>query len=276
MYSFKISAHSTGGERLVRVIALLIIISMFAHRALAEDDLGGTQSFDLASIPEIPPKDVRHRSPLRILLRGMNVHITWAGPSDKPVVALTFDDGPHPVYTPQILRILEDHGIPATFFVVGRNAKRSPEILRLMKEKGHALGNHTFSHVRLTAVNNGTLKEEIERTREIILIETGINTSLFRPPFGAFDARSLAEVALRNLEVVLWSVDSRDWATHNLGDIRRNVERKTHSGAIVLLHDVHQQTVDVLPGLIEFLKQRGYTFVTIPEMLPVDKVAWGG
>lgn len=260
----------------MHILAVLILAAMIAPKAFAEDECGRSPAVDLASIPGIPTPSFRMYNPFRMFFRGMEVRITWAGPCEKPIVALTFDDGPHPIFTPQILRILEDHGIPATFFVVGRNAKRNPELLRLIKEKGHALGNHTFSHVRITAASNGNLKEEIERTRDIIFLETGINTPLFRPPFGAFDARSLAEVAHRNLEVVLWSVDSRDWATHSIGDIRRNVEKRAHPGAIILMHDVHQQTVEALPGLVEFLKRMGYTFVTIPELLPVDRMAWGG
>jgi peptidoglycan/xylan/chitin deacetylase (PgdA/CDA1 family) len=276
MYYLEAIAHNPRGERVVHILAVLILVAMIAPKALAEDESGSSPAVDVASIPEMPSPSFRMYNPFRMFFRGVEVRITWAGPPDKPIVALTFDDGPHPVFTPQILRILEDHGVPATFFVVGRNGEKNPELLRLAKEKGHALGNHTFSHTRITAVTNGRLKEEIERTREIIFLETGVYTQLFRPPFGAFDARSLAEVAHRDLEVVLWSVDSRDWATHSIGDIRRNVEKRVHPGAIILMHDVHQQTVEALPGLLEFLKGKGYTFVTIPELLPIDRVAWGG
>ncbi len=276
MYHLEAIAHNPRRERLVHLLAILILVVMVAPKALAEDESVSGPAAEQASIPEMPTPSFRMYNPFRMFFKGVEVRITWAGPSDKPIVALTFDDGPHPVFTSQILRILEDHSIPATFFVVGQNAQKNPELLRLIKEKGHALGNHTFSHTRITAASNGKLKEEIERTREIIFLETGIYTQYFRPPFGAFDSRSLAEVAHRNLEVVLWSVDSRDWATHSIGDIRRNVERRAHPGAIILMHDVHQQTVEALPGLVEFFKSKGYTFVTIPELLPIDRVAWGG
>lgn len=219
---------------------------------------------------------IKMHRPLETLLKGIDIHVTWAGSIKKPQVALTFDDGPHPVYTPQVLRILEEQGVPATFFVVGRNAQRHPELLRKIRSAGHSLGNHTFSHTKLTAVRNGLLREELERTRDIILEETGVNTLLFRPPFGAFDARSLAELAIRRLEVVLWSVDSRDWVTPAAQEIRQNVERTTQAGAIILLHDVHPQTVEALPGIIQFLKSRGYSFVTVPEMIPTPQTAWGG
>ncbi len=254
------------------ILVLMAFSLTYASPAISQDEAGETSQ--AASLVSAPP--VRLHRPLETLLKGIDIHVTWAGSLKKPLVALTFDDGPHPVYTPQVLRILEEHGVTATFFVVGRNAKRHPELLRKIRSAGHSLGNHTFSHVKLTSVRNGVLREELERTREIILEETGVNTCLFRPPFGAFDARSLAELAIRRLEVVLWSVDSRDWVTTAAQEIRQNVESTSQAGSIILLHDVHPQTVEALPGIIQILKSRGYGFATIPEMIPAPQNAWGG
>lgn len=254
------------------LILLVMLLSVVPQSRAEEEELHASPVQPaMASLPEM--RLPRH---LETLLKGTDVHVTWAGSLSRPAVALTFDDGPHPVHTPQVLKILEDHGVPATFFVIGRNAKRHPDLLRKIRSAGHALGNHTFSHVRLTSVRNGILKEELERTGEIIFQETGVRTVLFRPPFGAFDARSLAEVALRRLEVVLWSVDSRDWVNQGPREIRHNVERTSQPGAIILLHDVHPQTVEALPGIIESLKARGYGFVTVPEIIQTPHSAWGG
>lgn len=253
------------------LLLLLILLVLVSHSSAEEEELQTPPPPSMASLPPL-----RLHRPLETLLKGIDIHVTWAGTIKRPVVALTFDDGPQPAYTPQILRILEEHGVTATFFVIGRNAKRYPELLRKIHSAGHALGNHTFSHVKLTAVRNGALREEVERTGEIILQETGVKTALFRPPFGAFDARSLAELAIRRLEVVLWSVDSRDWVTPVPQEIRHNVESTAQAGAIILLHDVHPQTVQALPGIIEVLKAKGYGFVTVPEMIPPSQTAWGG
>lgn len=267
-FKFVRSRESKMCVLILLAFALAIAAPISSHGEMGE---AATPETSAASIPSI-----KVRRPLETLLKGIDIHVTWAGSIKKPQVALTFDDGPHPVYTPQILRILEEQGVPATFFVVGRNAKRHPELLRKIRSAGHSLGNHTFSHVKLTSVRNGSLKEELERTREVILEETGVNTCLFRPPFGAFDARSLAELAIRRLEVVLWSVDSRDWVTGAAQEIRHTVESTAQPGAIILLHDVHPQTVEALPGIIQVLKTRGYGFVTVPEMIPAPQTAWGG
>ncbi|MEJ5378310.1 MAG: polysaccharide deacetylase family protein [bacterium] len=271
-YSRAVFKFQQSRESKMWILIFLAFSLVVTSHAFSQGEMG--HSGPEASFVSAPPIKI-HR-PLETLLKGIDIHVTWAGSIKKPLVALTFDDGPHPQYTAQVLRILEEQGVQATFFVVGRNAKRHPELLRKIRSAGHSLGNHTFSHTKLTSVKNGLLREELERTREIILEETGVNTCLFRPPFGAFDARSLAELAIRRMEVVLWSVDSRDWVTTAAQEIRHNVENTTQPGAIILLHDVHPQTVEALPGIIQALKNRGYGFATIPEMIPAPQTAWGG
>lgn len=266
--------HPTPEERVMQALIVLCILLILAPRTWAEDDLGAEPV--VASIPKENILPRKSKRPLGVLLKGIDLQVTWAGGPQRPVVAITFDDGPHPVFTPQVLEILEEHGVPATFFVVGRNAKRHPDLIRAMHSRGHCIGNHTYSHVRLTGVGNGSLKDEIDKTREIIFQEIGIHTKLFRPPFGALDSKSLSELASRRLEVILWSVDSRDWSTHRISEIRANVERGSHWGAIILMHDVHPQTVEALPRIIEFLKEKGYGFATVPQLLSPVETAWGG
>lgn len=256
------------------ILIFLAFSITLATPAISQQETG--DKAPAAAVSVVPAPSIKVRRPLETLLKGIDIHVTWAGSIKKPQVALTFDDGPHPVYTAQILRILEEEGVPATFFVVGRNAKQHPELLRKIRSAGHALGTHTFSHIKLTSVRSALVKEELERPREIILEETGVNTRLFRPPFGAFDARSLAELAIHRMEVVLWSVDSRDWVTAAAQEIRHNVESTAQPGAIILLHDVHPQTVEALPGIIQVLKKQGYSFGTVPEMIPNPETAWGG
>jgi len=212
--------------------------------------------------------------PLETLIKGINVQVVWAGSIKQKTIALTFDDGPHPRYTPQILKILEEHRIPATFFVIGQNAQRNPEVLKQIQGGGHQIGNHTYSHVKLPNVASQAIKEELEKTREIIQAATGQTTHLFRPPFGAFDARSLAELAIRRFDAVLWSVDSRDWTRPGVEEIRRNILSSVQGGSIILCHDDNEQIAEALPGILRTLKQRGYRFVTIPEL--VSPSAWGG
>jgi peptidoglycan/xylan/chitin deacetylase (PgdA/CDA1 family) len=203
----------------------------------------------------------------RVSLNGTSGRFLWAGDRRARQIALTFDDGPSPVITPQVLKILEDNGVRATFFLIGRNAQRHPELVRQIHAAGHALGNHTFSHVKLPRAAADALNPELDRTREVIRELTDTDTRLFRPPFGAFDGRLLGQFVSRDLDVVFWSVDSRDWTGAAAASVTHNVLSGVHNGAVVLCHDGHGGIVPALPGIIRKLKEDGYGFVTIPQMM---------
>jgi peptidoglycan-N-acetylglucosamine deacetylase len=213
-----------------------------------------------------------HYRPYETLLKGINIQVVWAGTIRSKSVALTFDDGPSPKNTPQILKILQEERVPATFFVIGQNSQRHPELLKQIHAEGHTIGNHTFSHVKLTAQSSETIRVELEKTREVIQTTTGQSNGLFRPPFGAFDARSLAEMAIRRFDAVLWSVDSRDWTHPGVQVIRKNVLSTVQSGSIVLFHDDRDQTAEALPSIIRALKEQGYHFVSVPDLIAPTNV----
>jgi peptidoglycan-N-acetylglucosamine deacetylase len=205
------------------------------------------------------------------LQQGINTHVIWAGSKDKKNIALTFDDGPNSKYTPQILKILAQNDIHATFFLIGQHAHRYPELVKQIKLAGHEIGNHTYSHVQLTKVPSTRIKLEVEKTRDIVFNITGKNTYLFRPPWGIFDNRSLAELAMRKFDAVLWSVDSRDWSRPGVNMIKKNVLSTVRNGSIVLCHDDHDQIVAALPDIIKSLKEQGYQFVTVPELMAASQ-----
>lgn len=201
------------------------------------------------------------------LQQGINTHVIWAGSKENKYIALTFDDGPNPKYTPQILKILEQTDIRATFFLIGQHARQYPELVKQLNLAGHEIGNHTYSHVQLTKVPSTKIKQEVEKTRDIIFNLTGENTYLFRPPWGVFDNRSLAELAIRKFDAVLWSVDSRDWSRPGVNIIKQNILSTVRNGSIILCHDDHDQIVAALPDVIKYLKKQGYQFVTVPELM---------
>jgi peptidoglycan-N-acetylglucosamine deacetylase len=205
------------------------------------------------------------------LQQGINTHVIWAGTKDKKLIALTFDDGPNSKYTPQILKILELNDIRATFFLIGQHAKQHPELVKQIKLAGHEIGNHTYSHVKLTKVPSTKIKQELEKTRDIVFEITGQNTYLFRPPWGIFDNRSLAELAMRKFDAILWSVDSRDWSRPGVNKIKSNVLSTVRNGSIILCHDDHDQIVAALPDIIISLKEQGYQFVTVPELMAASQ-----
>ncbi|HEY9612173.1 polysaccharide deacetylase family protein [Allocoleopsis sp.] len=197
--------------------------------------------------------------------------VAWR--SEEKAIALTFDDGPWPKTTSQILDILKENNIKATFFLIGHNLKNLPQIGQRVVAEGHAIGNHTWHHWH-RPMDEFTAMREIEDTAMLLQKTTGVKTELFRPPNG-FLYNGLADYALKHKDVVVtWSVDSGDWQKGSLSVewlVKRVVE-KAKPGAIILMHDGggdRSRTVKALPKIISQLMQRGYTFVTVPEMLQI-------
>jgi chitin deacetylase len=193
---------------------------------------------------------------------------------ETKAIALTFDDGPNPTTTPQVLSILKENNIKATFFLIGGNLKKFPEIGRRVVADGHAIGNHTWHHWR-RLMDEFTAAREIDDTSAFIYKTLGVKTSLFRPPNG-FLYNGLADYARKEKElVVLWSVDSGDWrGSHaSVEGLVNKVVNAAKPGAIVLMHDGggdRSRTVLALPKIIQELKERGYTFVSVPELLQMQ------
>jgi len=192
--------------------------------------------------------------------------------SQHKAIALTFDDGPWPKTTTQILEILKKNNIKATFFWVGRYLQAYPDIGKQVAAAGHAIGNHTWNHQYLKYNEEGAARE-IDRTSSLIEKLTGIQTSIFRPPGGILNNGLAAYAKKKNYTVVMWSADSLDWRalTESLMD---NVMRQAKSGGIVLMHDGggnRARTVKALPDIIARLRKEGYIFVTVPELLQMQE-----
>lgn len=190
------------------------------------------------------------------------------GPSSPRQVALTFDDGPSR-YTTKILDILEREGVPATFFVVGRNVAGREATLRRMLDDGDMIGNHSFTHVSL-AKADGTARAQIDDTQDAIRAATGLTPCLLRPPYGLTTKKLLGELQNRRLTGTLWSVNPQDFKRPGSATIVRRVLKGVKPGAIVLDHDGggnRGQTVAALPKIIKGLKARGYGFVTVTDLL---------
>ncbi|MEG4442757.1 polysaccharide deacetylase family protein [Microcoleus sp. AT9_B5] len=192
--------------------------------------------------------------------------------SQHKAIALTFDDGPWPKTTTQILDILKENNIKATFFWVGKYLQNSPEIGKQVAAAGHAIGNHTWSHEYLQYNEDGAARE-IDRTSSLIEDLTGIQTSMFRPPGGILNNGLTAYAQKKNYAVVMWSADSFDWRTLT-ESLMDNVMRQANSGGIVLMHDGggnRARTVKALPDIIARLRKEGYIFVTVPELLQMQE-----
>ena len=179
-------------------------------------------------------------------------------------VALTFDDGPHPVYTPQLLDGLKERGVHATFFVVGENIPGNEEILKRMDAESHLIGNHTYSHVKLSELDTARACAEVEKTNALICEVTGKEPEFIRPPFGEW--KKTMECSLEMIPV-LWDVDPLDWTTKNMALVVERVLKDTKPGDIILLHDYYQSSVDAALEIVDTLTQRGYEFVTVDELI---------
>lgn len=179
-------------------------------------------------------------------------------------IAFTFDDGPHPVWTEKLLDGLKERGIRATFFVIGQSAEEHPELIQRMLEDGNQVGNHTYSHVQLTACKTDQALEEIQKTQEVIYDATGFQPRYIRPPFGSWNEVLQDKT---NLQSVLWDVDPYDWKVQNTDIIVQRILEQTEDGSIILLHDVYEESVEAALKVADIFLERGYRFCTVDEIM---------
>lgn len=184
--------------------------------------------------------------------------------AEKKPIALTFDDGPSGPWTPALLDGLKKRDVKATFFLIGKNAKKYPELVKRMYAEGHLIGNHTYSHVQLDKVSWNEAKKEVEKTDAIIYEITGAHTGFTRPPYGLW--RKELEEKL-NVLPVMWNIDPLDWETENTEEIVRKVVTEAEEGAIILLHDCYEASVKAALQIVDTLQDDGYRFVTVDELL---------
>ncbi len=209
-------------------------------------------------LPKVPPPGVR--------TRYSSVQ------TDEMVVAFTFDDGPHATNTPRLLDELKARNIKATFYLVGENVKRYPQIVRRMVEEGHEIGNHTYTHPTLTARSDEVIRSEMQRTADVIREVSGYVPHTMRPPGGAINKRIEQWIFDEfGYSTVLWSVDPMDWKRPGVSVVQRRLLNAAHKGAIMLAHDIHAPTITAVPKVFDELLARGYRFVTVSQLLNLEK-----
>lgn len=192
------------------------------------------------------------------------------GPRDGKMVALTFDDGPHPQFTGEALDVLARYDIRASFFCVGLNAVGMEREVTRMADLGHCVSNHTWSHPYLPDLSAQELREQIERTRDVISRTAGELPPLMRPPYGSLTQSVLDNWVGYDEKIVLWDALADDWAKPGAGVIADRILATTQPGSIILLHDGggdRSQTVAALPSIIEGCLERGWSFATVPELI---------
>lgn len=206
-----------------------------------------------------PPKPVIAPEP-RVTFNSVHV--------DEPVIAMTFDDGPHAALTPKLLDFLAARHIKVTFFVLGECVEQNPEILRRAAREGHEIGNHSWSHPQLSKMSDDAVRSQLRRTDDLIKSVTGKRPTLFRPPYGAITARQKKWIHDEfGYEIIMWDVDPLDWKDPGPTTVANRILKETRPGSIVLSHDIHKGTIEAMPSTLEQLANKHFKFVTVTELI---------
>ncbi|MBC5805343.1 MAG: polysaccharide deacetylase [Candidatus Eremiobacter antarcticus] len=191
----------------------------------------------------------------------------WRVPMQRREIALTFDDGPYPFYTPLLLHVLERSNVRATFFVVGRSAQEFPELVQRIVSSGDELGNHTFNHFTLTALSDDRIAYQIATGGAFLQQFTGRPLTLFRPPHGRYNERVVAIAQALGYRTIFWSDSPDDVKPLSPDVVANRVIDAAEDGGIVLLHSGQYKTIEALPLIIARLRSEGYAFVTVTQLL---------
>ena len=214
------------------------------------------------SLHTVTPASERGHASAKVLMADQPVDCRKA-----KCIALTFDAGPSK-HTPRLLKILKEKKVHATFFLLGkRHIEKYPQLVKRMSDEGHEVASHTWDHKILTDISDHQVRDELRRPNDAIKRITGRKPTLMRPPQGRTDANIHEICKELGLAEVLWSVTAKDYATTDSALITKRVLDQADRDGIILLHDIYSGTVPAVPGIIDALKKRGYTFVTVPQLL---------
>ncbi|MDQ0194239.1 polysaccharide deacetylase family protein [Paenibacillus wynnii] len=262
---------------LVKKVALLLLLSFIisGFPAPSSEAIPVTSKGSIL-LSKQQNKMNKKRLTMSQLIRKYPETFKTGGPRIKSV-ALTFDDVPDPRFTPQLLDVLRKNQVRATFFVVGSRAKKHPDLVARIVREGHIIGNHSYNHPQFRKLRMKEFKAQILRTENIIQNIVGYKPKLIRPPYGEITEQQLEWAKSHGYKVVNWNVDSQDWKGLPKGEVKANILSAAGKGAIILQHggggpSSHLEgSIQALPEVIANLKQRGYTFVTVPQLLHVSK-----
>ena len=237
---------------LLSATALLFISTVFFAQ---ESHTASSPTKALSTAPPPP-------SPSPVIISYGSVHVSGS------YIALTFDDGPSETLTPQLLKILANRHIKATFFLIGQNVQAHPEIVKEEVAEGHAVGSHTWSHPNLGIMPDDKVREELQRTDDAIFKAAGVHPQMLRPPYGSLAHAQRIWISKEfGYKIVFWSVDPLDWKNPGADVVASRILAAVKPGSIILSHDIHAGTVQAMPQVIDALLAKGYKFVTIPELI---------
>lgn len=227
------------------------------------------------TIPYSELKNIVKEEYIKLAITQEEIDVTKPAKRDlkqfegKKLIAFTFDDGPNPKTTTKLLNNLEKYNARVTFFVLGSRVVQFKNTLKTAYEQGNQIGSHTYNHLNLLNINNYQVMKEIKKTNEEIEKIIGIKPSLIRPPYGNTN-KEIREMA--NMHTIIWNIDTLDWKTRNAEKIEKEILKNAHDGAIILLHDIYEESIDGALSAMEKLEKEGYAFVTIEEMAELKEM----
>jgi peptidoglycan/xylan/chitin deacetylase (PgdA/CDA1 family) len=191
-----------------------------------------------------------------------------------PYVAITFDDGPHASNTPRLLDMLRARNVKATFYVIGRSVDMYPGIVRRTVAEGHEIGNHSYTHTKLSGLSNDRVISEMRKTEDAIFNASGVRPRTMRPPYGALTQTQRQMVHKTfGYPTILWDVDPLDWKRPGASVVTSRILNGTNNGSIILVHDLHGSSVDAMPATLDGLLKKGFRFVTVSQLLSMAGTA---
>ena len=253
-------------------LLLIFIIAMTAWGSfvIAYASSPHAHALTLAPTPTAPHKMKTITDVPATVAPQMRSNVISEGSSSLPEIALTFDDGPTPAYTQQVLAILKQYNVHATFFCIGEQAQEFPDLLNQENAGGNVVANHSWNHPDLTTLSDDDIHAQLMSTSNTLKQATGIQPTLFRPPYGAINMQVKSQADALHLTPVLWSIDTEDWQLPGSDAIVNTVLDQASNGSIILMHDGggdRSQTIEALPHIITGLQQHGYRLVTVPELI---------
>jgi peptidoglycan/xylan/chitin deacetylase (PgdA/CDA1 family) len=260
------------GFRIVTLLAVVAATAALAatrhHPASGATPLSGAQKAAALARSHAREATLERNTLDRLIRAG---HPVYCGGDARPLVALTFDDGPGPL-TPKALDLLHEFGIRATFFIVGKEISAWPSLKGVPRREARAgaIGNHTYDHISLVGLSQDELEHQLGDAQDAIRQATRVPVRLFRPPLGQHDAATDAAVRGHDMLQVLWSVDSQDSMGAGPGEIVRTIRQDARPGSIILMHENRGQTLQAFPRIMEVLRHKGLRPVTVPELLAHD------
>ena len=212
-------------------------------------------------------------APARLPKTAVTEKITYSEVNvDGPYIAMTFDDGPHATNTPKLLDMAAKRHIKLTFFVLGECVQQNPAVLQREVAEGHEIGNHSWSHPNLAKLSDEAVRSQLRRTDDLIFKTAGVKPTLMRPPYGELTRRQRVWVNHDfNYKVILWDVDPLDWKRPGPSVVASRIIAGARSGSIILSHDIHPPTIEAMPQVFEALLAKGFKFVTVSELLAMNK-----